>query len=95
LQIRIIGDLVPNLVNAGTLELHTGSRAGLQLGVVSEASGAQIHPDTLPAGVAVSAQLRADDQSLVGSVGPLSPAALTAVAPMSCRRRRSAPAPCG
>jgi hypothetical protein len=83
LQIRIIGDLVPAMLNAGTLELRTGSPASVKLGVVSEQSGAQVRPDTLPAGVAVSAQLRTDDQSVVGSVGPLAPAALAAAVPMS------------
>ncbi|MDT4994075.1 MAG: hypothetical protein QOH97_3967 [Actinoplanes sp.] len=83
LQIRIIGDLVPAVLNGGKLELRTGSPASLKLGVVSEQSGGQVRPDALPAGVAVSAELRADDQSVVGSVGPLGPAALATAVPMS------------
>jgi hypothetical protein len=86
LQIRIIGDFVPSLLDAKTADFRTRTSVDLNLGVLSEQSGARIRPASLPPGVAVSAELRTADQTVVATTGAMGPDALAAAVPLSLMR---------
>ena len=64
-QVRITGDLVPTVVNAGTLELRSGSLLPVQLGLVSEATGKPVDAAGVLGSATTSAQLMAADGKVV------------------------------
>jgi hypothetical protein len=64
-QLRITGDLVPALVDADRLELHTGAVVPLRFGLLSETTRQPVPPAQVPGVATLAAELRASGGRLI------------------------------